>query len=115
MKPELAPLKDIATAAERIVRFVQGIDYSTFLANEEKQSAVFGQIIIVGEAANRLPAAFRAAHSEVPWPKMIGMRNRIVHGYDEIDWDIVWQVAVDELPELIGLLSPLLPPEEDDR
>jgi len=115
MQPELAPLKDIATAAERISRFVKGIDYPAFLANEEKQSAVFGQIIIVGEAANRLPTAFRAAHSEVPWPKMIGMRNRIVHGYDEIDWDIVWQVAVDVVPELIGLLRPLLPPEEDER
>ncbi len=93
MKPELAPLQDIATAAERITRFAEGIDYAMFIGNEEKQSAVFGQIVIIGEAANRLPPAFRAAHPQVPWVKMIGMRNRIVHGYDEVDWDIVWRAV----------------------
>ena len=112
MQPELAPLNDIATAAQRTTRFMQGVDKTTFMANEEKQSAVFGQIIIMGEAANRLPPVFRAAHPQVPWPKMIGMRHRIVHGYDEIDWDIVWQVAAHEIPKLLNLLRPLLPPDE---
>lgn len=112
MQPELAPLTDIATAAERIIRFMQAIDHAAFMGNDEKQSAVFGQIIIMGEAANRLPTAFRALHPQIPWPKMIGMRNRIVHGYDEIDWDIVWQVATHEINELLDLLRPLVPREE---
>ena len=115
MQPELAPLTDIVTAASRIVRFVAGVDFAAFMENDEKQSAVFGQIIIIGEAANRLPQNFLDAHAEVPWRKMIGMRNRVVHGYDEVDWDIVWQVAGDEVPELIHRLRPLLPPEEGVR
>jgi uncharacterized protein with HEPN domain len=108
MRSELAPLNDIVTAASRIIRFMHGVGQAGFLANDEKQSAVFGQIVIIGEAANRLPRDFMDAHANVPWRKMIGMRNRVVHGYDEIDWYIVWQVAAHEVPGLVPLLTPLL-------
>ncbi len=115
MKAELAPLEDIVAAASRIGRFVAGLNHAAFMENEEKQSAIFGQVIIIGEAATRLPESFLDAHSEVPWRQMMGMRNRIVHGNDEIDWDIVWPVAVDEIPALIHLLSPLLAQGHRDR
>ena len=112
MAPDLAWIKDIATAAERTVRFVRAVDFGGFTSNEEKQWAVFGQIVIMGEAANRLSQDFQTAHPEIPWHKIIGMRNRIVHAYDEIDWDIVWQVATRDVPQLLEDLRALLPSEE---
>ncbi|MFH0979998.1 MAG: HepT-like ribonuclease domain-containing protein [Planctomycetota bacterium] len=73
MAPELAWLTDIATAARRIVRFVHGVDFPGFMSNEEKQYAVYGQIIIIGEASNRLSQEFKESHSVIPWRKIIGM------------------------------------------
>lgn len=113
MPSDPAWLMDMATAAQRIARFIRGIDHDAFLANDEKQSAVFGQLVILGEAANRLSPDFRNAHSDMPWGRIIGMRNRIVHGYDEIDWDIVWRVAADELPKLRPTLEALIPPQAE--
>lgn len=98
----------MVAAATRITRFLHGVSREAFLADDEKQSAVFGQIVMLGEAANRLPRDFMDDYAAIPWRKMIGMRTRVVHGYDEIDWEIVWQVAADESPKLISLLTPLL-------
>ena len=111
MPNETAWLADMATAAERIARYIHGMDLSSFLANDEKESAVFGQLVIIGEAANRLSPAFCNGHPDIPWGRIVGLRNRIVHGYDEIDWEIVWRVAVDELPVLLMRLQPLIPDE----
>jgi uncharacterized protein with HEPN domain len=62
-------------------------------------------IEIVGEAANRVSKPKQAALPDIPWPEIIGMRNRIVHGYDEVDFDILWAVIRDDLPPLIERLS----------
>lgn len=113
MQPDLSSIKDIAIAAQRIRRFVAGVSFDAFLRNEEKRSAVYGQIIILGEAANRVSSSYRAAHPEVPWRKLIGMRNRIVHVYDEVDWDIVWQVADKDLESLLRIIDPLLQEPQD--
>jgi uncharacterized protein with HEPN domain len=58
-------------------------------------------IEIIGEAASRLSKEFRKAHPDVPWQYMIGMRNRIIHGYFDIDPDLVWKTASQELPALV--------------
>lgn len=112
MPPDAAWLKDVLTGAERIGRFIHGLSREQFLEDEEKQSAVFGQLVIIGEAANRLSTETRSAHSSIPWRQIIGMRNRIVHGYDEIDWDIVWEVAAVELPRLREKIASLIPRDE---
>lgn len=62
----------------------------------------------LGEAASRLPADFRAAHPEFPWVEMIGMRNRIVHSYDDVDPDIVWRVASEHVVPVIAALERVL-------
>jgi uncharacterized protein with HEPN domain len=113
MPRDLSWLQDIITAGERVARFIQDLDLPAFLADEEKQSAVFGQIVIVGEAANRVSQEFRDAHPDIPWRKVIGMRHRIVHGYDEIDWEIVWHAAARDIPKLLADIRPLL--AEDAR
>lgn len=113
MPRDLSWLQDIVTAGGRVARFIQNLDLPAFLADEEKQSAVFGQIVIIGEAANRVSEEFRETHPAIPWRKIIGMRHRIVHGYDEIDWEIVWHAASRDIPNLLTDLQLLLGP--DDR
>jgi len=111
MPPDAAWLKDIVTATDRAGRYLHGLDREGFLQNGEKQSAVFGQLVIIGEAAKRVSGEFRQARPSIPWRRIIGMRHRIVHGYDEIDWDIVWEVAAGELPRLSVDIATLLSDE----
>jgi uncharacterized protein with HEPN domain len=60
---------------------------------------------IIGEAANRVPDAERAGMSQIPWPQIVSLRNRLIHGYDEVDFDILWQIVTRDLPPLIKALE----------
>ena len=63
---------------------------------------------IVGEAATRVPEPIRAAHPQVPWRQIIGMRNRLIHGYDAVDLDVLWQIVAEDLPALVAALDGIL-------
>ena len=63
---------------------------------------------IVGEAAGRVPAKERVCHPDIPWPEIVGLRNRLIHGYDSVDFDILWQIVSDDLPPLIAALEEAL-------
>ena len=107
-----ATLLDIAQAARRIVSFVRGVDEASFAANAEKHWAVVAQLLIIGEAVTRLSNEFRSSHPEIAWAKIAGMRNRLIHGYDKIRWDLVWQTATEAVPQSLKQIEPLLPTEE---
>jgi uncharacterized protein with HEPN domain len=79
-----------------------------FDTDDVAQLAMLHLIQRLGEAASRLTAEFRAAHPEFPWGEMIGMRNRIVHGYDDLDPDIVWHVATEDIEAVIAALERVL-------
>jgi uncharacterized protein with HEPN domain len=66
----------------------------------------------IGEAAGKISEPARAAHPEIPWREMMGMRHRLVHDYFEINLDKVWETVREDLPPLIQKLEPLVPPEE---
>lgn len=87
---------------ERIKRSLAGISQEAFLADEMRQSSVAFDISTIGESAANVTEEFRRAHPEIPWEKMRGMRNRLVHIFDygQIDYEIVWDVAVNALPSL---------------
>ena len=87
---------------KRINRSLSGVTREQFLANEEKQSAAAFDISTIGESAANISEGFQTAHPEIPWVKMRGMRNRLVHifDYEQIDYNIVWEVATISLPEL---------------
>ena len=112
MRRDEATLLDIAQAARRIVSFVRGVDEASFAANAEKHWAVVAQLLIIGEAVTRLSNEFRSSHPEIAWAKIAGMRNRLIHGYDKIRWDLVWQTATEAVPQLLKQIEPLLPTEE---
>ena len=87
--------------------YVDGLDYEEFLADRRTQQAVILNIVVIGEAATRLAAEhleFIQRFSDVPWKSMRGMRNRMAHGYFDIDLAIVWQTVHTSLPELASRL-----------
>ena len=100
MRREELYLTDIVEAAEAIQRFLKNIEQNTFLQNELLQSAVPQKLMIIGEAASRLPKEFRDRHSEIEWEDIIGFRNIAVHAYFAVEWSIVWVAATQEAPEL---------------
>jgi uncharacterized protein with HEPN domain len=63
---------------------------------------------IIGEAATRMTSDTRDQHSDVPWPQIVGLRHRLIHGYDQVDFDILWQIVTSDLPPLVGKLEQIL-------
>jgi uncharacterized protein with HEPN domain len=109
-----ATLADIAAAAERVLDFVAGMDEQAFLADRKTVSAVLHEVTVIGEAVKRLSPAFTEAHPEIPWRAVARMRDRLIHGYDRVDLQIVWQTTQESIPQLLRALEALLssdPPE----
>jgi uncharacterized protein with HEPN domain len=106
---DLAAVLDILQAAQRIQQSIVGVDRSQLEANAEKLAAILYWIVIIGEATKRISMAFRDQHPDVPWREMAGMRDRVAHGYDRVDFDLVWDTVQVKIPLLIAQLQPLLP------
>jgi uncharacterized protein with HEPN domain len=119
MSDDRAHVLDALKAAERIGHFLEGVTEDRFLADIEKQSAVLHQFTILGEALRRVSESYQSSNSTIPWSRAIGFRNQIVHGYDEVDLDIVWRIAHHDLADLVNALTgiaqrePDAPTEED--
>lgn len=80
---------DMYYALSKILSFTQGLDKQAFLEDEKTQSSVLYQLVIIGEAVNRLSDDFKNEYSQIPFNEIRGMRNRVVHEYREIDCDII--------------------------
>ena len=100
-------LQHIHQAATDACGFIEGMTEADFLADKRTQQAVVMSLIIVGEAATHIMDSypdFSAEQATVPWRSMRGMRNRIAHGYFDIDLEVVWQTVKSALPELLSKL-----------
>ncbi|MBS0508636.1 MAG: DUF86 domain-containing protein [Proteobacteria bacterium] len=96
-------LEHILKAIERIDRYTKDMEEAAFLSSELVQDAVIRNIEIIGEASNniqRVNPAFAAQHDDIPWLVMYTMRNRVSHGYDKVDLEIVWKTIQRDLPGL---------------
>ena len=97
-------LKHMVEAAQAAQAFMVGRKRADLDADQMLLFAVVRAIEIVGEAATRVTAETRSAAPGIPWPAMIGMRNRVVHAYFNIDREIVWKTVTVELPQLLPAL-----------
>ena len=103
---------DIVAAGEAILRFTSGVTFEAFAANDEKRAAVERELFIVGEAAARLPEDWKLRQPEVPWRKIVGLRNLLAHGYWVIDAEELRDIARNKVPEFVAQLRPLLDESE---
>jgi uncharacterized protein with HEPN domain len=101
--PELL-IDDILEAADKILRYTDGMTLEDFALNEMAMDAVARNFEIIGEAANRLPNDFKMSNSHIDWNRIRGLRNRIVHEYFGVDFEIVWEIRKNYIPELINTL-----------
>lgn len=109
MERDLVSLLDALIFAQRILEFTSGMDRGAFENDLKTQAAVLYQISVLGEAMRRISPEFREVHPEIPYVQIIGMRNKLVHDYDGINIEVVWQVIQKDIPELISLLVRIAP------
>ena len=110
---DAALLLDMMLAARDALSFVEGLDEAGFRKSRLHQNAVIRALEVIGEAAGRVSSATQAAHPEIPWREITGMRHRLIHGYDEVDLDRVWRALRDDLAPLIAVLEQLVPRENE--
>ena len=103
-------LEHMRQAASDAIDFVDGLTREDFVQDKRTQQAVIMSLVILGEAATKLMdrhPGFCESHTHIPWRNMRGMRNRIAHGYFEIDLDVVWDTVQQALPDLLRGLERL--------
>jgi len=98
-------IEDIWEAVEKIERYVSGLNHDAFVKDDKTVDSVVRNLEVIGEAANRVPENIRSQYPEITWRKIIGLRNRIVHDYFNIDVEIVWEIAQKDLPIFKAKLS----------
>lgn len=101
--------------AQKAYSKIVGIDRATFDADENLRYALAHLIQVIGEAAQRVSPKGRREHPEIPWREVTGMRHKIVHDYMNVDDDVIWAVATEDLPQLIRQLETFVPPQNGDQ
>ncbi|MBS3948537.1 MAG: DUF86 domain-containing protein [Dethiobacter sp.] len=96
---------DIQKAAQRVLAYVAGMSYDSFIADMRTQDAVIRNIEIIGEAVKGISQDARDKYPGVPWRQMAGARDRLIHQYFGVNMDIVWQIADVELPSVAEMLG----------
>ena len=105
-----ARLWDMLSHAREIVETLSGIPFERYLADRNLRLATERRIEIIGEAARNVSASFQAAHSDIPWQKIVAQRHVLAHEYGEIKHEIIYRVVTVHVPDLIAKLAPLVPP-----
>ena len=105
-------LAHILECAQKIERYTQGGE-KEFHNDAMLQDAVIRNFEIIGEAAKRVPEAYRRAHSQIPWRLMAGFRDVLIHAYEGVDLERVWQIVRHDLPKVKNAIEKILPPLEE--
>jgi len=101
-------LADMLEAIEKIERYTHGLNREDLWQDDLVADAVVRNLEVIGEAARHVPEALRAAHPEIDWRRVVGLRNVVVHEYFAIDLDVVWVVVEKHLPQLKRVVQAML-------
>lgn len=94
--------------AREAVSLVQGKNRADLDHDRLLNLALVRLLEIIGEAANRVPMEDQLGHPQIPWSQIVSLRNRLIHGYDSVDFDILWQIVTQDLPNLILALEEMV-------
>ncbi len=114
-KSDVIRLRHMFDATLKAVRFSKDKSRSDFNSDEQLILALVRLIEIIGEAAGKVSEELTLRYSEIPWRKIIGTRNRLIHAYDDVDIDILWQIVTTDLPTLAVSLQRILTIEEQNE
>jgi uncharacterized protein with HEPN domain len=95
---------------KKILVYIQRKNYTDFLRDDLLKDAVERNLTIFGEAARKLSDQFKDENPDIPWSRIIGLRNILVHEYEDIDYDEIWEIMTTHLPTLVPRLEEFLPP-----
>lgn len=116
MRPEerdAAHLWDMLQAVKEVEVMMDDHELAAFLENIILVRALERCIEIIGEAAKRVSPSFMHSHPQIPWSEIIGQRNILAHEYGQIDYEMLYKTAVNDIPELIALIENFLPPLDE--
>ena len=116
MRPEdrdPAYLWDMLQEVKEIEKMLAGYDLAAFLADHVMLRAIERSVEIIGEAARHVSATFQSKHPEIPWREIIGQHNILAHEYGQIDHELLYKTATEDIPDLITRIEALLPPLDD--
>jgi uncharacterized protein with HEPN domain len=102
-------------AARKAVGFVQGLGRSDLDTDEKLSLALVRLLEIIGEAAKNVSQGTRQAAAEIAWKQIAGTRDRLIHGYHDVDLDVVWTIVTDDLPVLVEQLEKVIPTKDRGR
>ena len=101
-------LADIENALEKIADYTHGLSFENFASNQQVIDAVVRNFEIIGEAVHSIPSEAKAAYPDIPWEKMIGMRNKVIHEYFGVDEEILWKTIQEDLPKFTEQITEIL-------
>lgn len=104
-KSDQTRIKHMIDAAEEALGFIKGVSKEKFLKSRLLQLSLTKELEIIGEAAEKISDSLKEKYSGVPWGAIIGMRNRLIHGYFDVDANVVWRTVTEDLPMLLKLLK----------
>ncbi|UCG70087.1 MAG: DUF86 domain-containing protein [Thermoplasmata archaeon] len=93
-------VKDILESIKRIENYISDQSYDEFIKNDMIRDAVLRNLEVIGEAAKNIPDAIREKYPDVPWKRIIGLRNIVIHEYFGVDFENIWKIIKENIPEI---------------
>ena len=101
-------LDDIFESCNKVSRYIEGLDQSEVMQNELIVDAILRNLMVIGEAAKKLPGEWKQRYGDIEWRKIAGLRDVIAHEYFQLDEEILWDIVSNKLPELKHVVSRML-------